>query len=38
MDSFFVEKNELNKNRLNDKKDDVFFQIIVLTDTIDKKN
>ena len=38
MDSFFVEKNELNKNRLNDKKDDVFFQIIVLTDTTDNEN
>ncbi len=38
MDSFIVEKNELNKNRLNDKKDDVFFQIIVLTDTTDNEN
>lgn len=38
MDSFVVEKNELNKNRLKDKKDDVFFQIIVLTDTTDNEN
>lgn len=36
--SFFVKKSELNKNRLKDKKDEIFFQIIVLTDTIDSTN
>ena len=34
MNSFFIGQNELNKNRLNNKKDEIFFQIIVLTDTI----
>ena len=38
MNSFFVAENELNRNRLQGKKDEVFFQIIVLTDTIDKEN
>src|SRR5690606_14760601 len=32
MNSFFVGKNELNKARLNDRTDDLFFQILVLTD------
>ena len=38
MNSFFVAQNELNKSRLNDKKDEIFFQIIVLTDTISSEN
>lgn len=36
--SFFVKKNKLNENRLRKKKDEIFFQIIVLTDTIDSVN
>ena len=36
--SFFVKNNKLNKKRLKDKKDNMFFQIIVLTDTIDSLN
>lgn len=38
MNSFFVGKNELNKARLNDRTDDLFFQILVLTDTLDTEN
>ncbi|EIJ39099.1 hypothetical protein JoomaDRAFT_2105 [Galbibacter orientalis DSM 19592] len=38
MNSFFIGQNELNKNRLNNKKDEIFFQIIVLTDTINNNN
>jgi hypothetical protein len=38
MNSFFVGKNELNKDRLNGMEDQVFFQILVLTDTIDNEN
>lgn len=38
MNSFFVAKNQLNKERLKEKKDEVFFQIIVLTDTLDTVN
>ena len=36
--SFFVSKNELNKMFLGDKKDEVFFQIIILTDLVDTVN
>lgn len=36
--SFFVKKNKLNENRLGDRIDDIFFQIIVLTDSIDSLN
>lgn len=38
MNCFFVGENELNKSRLNGMKDQVFFQILVLTDTIDNEN
>ena len=38
MNSFFVGKNEINKKRLEDKNDDVFFHILVLTDTLDTEN
>ncbi len=38
MNSFFVKKNELNKSRLKDRKDEIFFQIIIATDTIDNIN
>ncbi len=33
--SFFVKKNRLNQKRLQKRKDEIFFQILVLTDTID---
>ncbi|SDF00518.1 hypothetical protein SAMN05421636_109198 [Pricia antarctica] len=33
--SFFVKKNNLNQKRLQNRKDEIFFQILVLTDTID---
>lgn len=36
--AFSVKKNELNKFDLNTRKDEVFFTIITLTDTIDSKN
>lgn len=36
--SFFAKKNELNKNDLGDRNNDVFFNIIILTDTLDTKN
>ncbi len=36
--SFYVKKSNLNKGRLLDKKNEVFFNIVVLTDTIDLKN
>src|SRR5690606_21440013 len=36
--SFFVKNSEMNKKHLHDKKDEIFFQIIVLTDTIDAVN
>lgn len=38
MNSFFVAKNNINKERLGDKHDEVFFHIIVLTDTLDTDN
>ncbi|MBU2938301.1 hypothetical protein KO494_01995 [Lacinutrix sp. C3R15] len=38
MNGFSIGKNELNKNRLKNTKDEVFFQILVLTDTIDTIN
>ena len=38
MNSFFVRKNELNKSRLKERKDEIFFQIIISTDTIDNVN
>ncbi len=36
--SFFVKKNRLNENRLQKRSDEIFFQILVLTDTIDSVN
>lgn len=36
--SFFVKKNKLNESRLGNKSDEIFFQIIILTDTIDSAN
>lgn len=38
MNGFSVGRNELNKGRLKNMKDEVFFQILVLTDTIDSVN
>lgn len=38
MNGFSVEKNELNKGRIKNMKDEVFFQILILTDTIDTVN
>tara|TARA_R110002049_G_C8969606_1_gene547396 strand:+ start:71 stop:811 length:741 start_codon:yes stop_codon:yes gene_type:complete len=38
MNSFFVKKNEFNKSRLKNRKDEIFFQIIISTDTIDNIN
>lgn len=38
MNCFFVGNNEFNKNRLKELKDEIFFQVIVLTDTIDDIN
>ena len=38
MNSFFVSKNEINKERLGDKDNEVFFQLLVLTDTLDTEN
>jgi len=38
MNGYVVGKNELNEDRLADLKDEVFYQIIVLTDTIDSLN
>ena len=38
MSSFFVKENALNKDRLNGMKDEVFFQILILTDTIGNVN
>lgn len=38
MNGFSVGKNQLNKDRLKNSKDEVFFQILVLTDTIDTIN
>ena len=38
MNSFFVAKNEINKERLGDKDNEVFFQLLVLTDTLDTEN
>ncbi len=38
MNSFFVSKNEINKERLDDKGNEVFFQLLVLTDTLDTEN
>lgn len=36
--SFFVKKNELNKDDLGERNNDVFFNIIILTDTLDTQN
>ena len=36
--SFFIKKNDLNNKVLGSKKSDVFFNILVLTDTLDLKN
>lgn len=38
MYGFFIGKNDLNKDRLNTMKNEVFFEILVLTDTIDNVN
>lgn len=38
MSSFFVKSNTLNKNKLGDASDDLFFQILVLSDTLDNQN
>ena len=38
MNSFFVGKNELNKVLLKDLEDEAFFQILVLSDTVDNEN
>ena len=38
MNSFFVAKNEVNKERLGDKDNEVFFQLLALTDTLDTEN
>lgn len=38
MNSFFVSKNEINKERLDGKGNEVFFQLLVLTDTLDTEN
>lgn len=38
MNSFYIMENELNKDRLNGGKDEIFFQILILTDTIDDTN
>lgn len=38
MNSFFIGENELNKERLKGLKDEVFFQILVLVDTLDHEN
>ena len=34
MSSFFVKHNVLNQDRLKDMKDEVFFQVLILTDTL----
>lgn len=36
--AFYIKKNELNKDILIEKKNNVFFNIIILTDTLDIKN
>ena len=36
--SFWVNLNELNKYKLSDKKSEVFFNIVVLTDSLDLQN
>lgn len=38
MNSFFVAKNDINKERLGDKHSEVFFHLLVLTDTLDNEN
>ncbi len=38
MNSFFVSENALNRDRLKGMKNAIFFQILVLTDTIDNVN
>ncbi len=38
MNGYAVGKSELNRDRLGDQKDEVFFQILILTDTIDNVN
>lgn len=38
MNSFFINNNEFNKTRLKGRKNDVFFQIIIATDTVDTIN
>ena len=36
--TFYVKKNDLNKADLGERKNDVFFNIIMLTDTLDTEN
>lgn len=38
MNSFFIAKNEINQERLRGKGDEVFFHLLVLTDTLDTEN
>lgn len=38
MNSFFVNENKLNTSRLNGLKSQVFFHVLVLTDTLDDEN
>ncbi|WP_426430910.1 hypothetical protein ACPX19_00765 [Winogradskyella sp. HB-48] len=38
MNSFFVAKNDMNKERLDNKHNEVFFHLLVLTDTLDTEN
>lgn len=38
MSSFFVAKNNINKERLDNKHNEVFFHLLVLTDTLDTEN
>ena len=38
MNSFFTRSNKLNKSRLNNLPDEIFFQILVSTDTLDHVN
>ena len=38
MNSFFVAKNGINQERLKGKDDEVFFHLLVLTDTLDTEN
>lgn len=38
VNSFFVNRSQLNAAELKDRKDDVFFHILILTDTLDEVN